>query len=238
MINLLSGGVDLWIFERDLVWISRLSYRLRILSWLSILIQVMRCWYYIVRCTLIWRKNCSHWFHLETNGRFIPLLLARFDIWLVGLLRLLGFELLILLLFLLLEMGFPMRWFFIALEKLLRLDLLVISEGSSFQSWGPAKSTYCLNDSSLESEFDSWDLLFLWKLLARVSGRNPLFSFHMNLPYLSLINLSRGKISKSWKRPAVWWSLPLKAIMRTTLFIFKCIGFKLVGVAIPQFRRL
>ena len=73
-------------------------------------------------------------------------------------------------------------------------------EGSSFHNLGPAKSIKRLSDSSREIEFGTLVRSLLRKLLAKVSGRNPFLSPHMNLAFFNSIDLSRGSISKSLKR--------------------------------------
>ena len=86
----------------------------------------------------------------------------------------------------------------------MRLGLLVKREGSSFHNLGPAKSIKRLRDSSLEIEFVILVRALLQKLLARLSGRNPFFSLHINLAFFNSIDLSRGRISSSLKRGSVW----------------------------------
>ena len=91
-----------------------------------------------------------------------------------------------------------MKYFFSVLEKLFRLGLLVIQEGSSFQRLGPAKSMKRLSESSLEIEFVTLVRALLRKLLAKLSGRNPLLSLHINFAFFSSIDLLRGRISSSF----------------------------------------
>ena len=79
-----------------------------------------------------------------------------------------------------------------------------MQEGSSFQSLGPAKSTKRLSDSSLEIMLVvTLARSLLRKLLAKLSGRNPFFSLHINLAFFNSMDLSRGRISNSLKRGSV-----------------------------------
>ena len=84
------------------------------------------------------------------------------------------------------------RYFLSVFEKLLRLGLFLMHRGSSFQSLGPAKSMKRFRDSSLEIEFTTLVRTVLGKLLAKLSGRKPFFSLHINLAFFNSIDLSRG----------------------------------------------
>ena len=96
-----------------------------------------------------------------------------------------------------------MKYFFSVLEKLFRLGLLVMLEGSSFHCLGPAKNIDLLSDSSLEIELMTLVRSLLRKFFARLSGRIPFFSLHMNLAFFNSIDLSRGRISSSLNRGSV-----------------------------------
>ena len=174
---------------------------------------------------IFFQRYQSCWSHLDTKGRFKPVLLSSLEIWVprVVLLRVLG----------LVSTVPKIKYFFSELEKLLRLGLLVMREGSSFHNVGPAKSMKRLRDSSLEIVIVTLVLSLLRKLLAKLSGRNPFFSLHINLAFFNSIVLSRGSISSSLKRGSVWWSLFLNEIMRTAFFYLEIHSIQISGGSHP-----